>query len=101
MQTHQLDLHLFVKALKFASGADITLEDTHFIVANLISEGRIKGYISQQYNTLVVSKENAFPPSKLKDWKTRKSVDILPIFSASEFDLQKMNFIQTILNQNN
>lgn len=58
MQTNELDLQLFVKALKFASGADITLENTNSILANLISEGRIKGYISQQHNKLVVSKEN-------------------------------------------
>jgi hypothetical protein len=30
--------------------------------ANLIFEGKIKGYISQQHQKLVVSKQTPFPP---------------------------------------
>lgn len=61
-QTHQLDLQHFLIALQFAGENDITMDETHCIVANLIFEGRIKGYISQQHNKLVVSKQNPFPP---------------------------------------
>lgn len=60
-QTHQLDLQHFLIALQFAGENDITMDETHCIVANLIFEGRIKGYISQQHNKLVVSKQNPFP----------------------------------------
>lgn len=61
-QTHQLDLQHFLVALEFAGVNDITMDETHCIVANLIFEGRIKGYISHQHNKLVVSKQNPFPP---------------------------------------
>lgn len=61
-KTHQIDLNLFMEALKFVGEEDITLEETHCIVATLIYESRIKGYISLQHNKLVVSKQNPFPP---------------------------------------
>lgn len=61
-QTHQLDLQHFLVALEFAGVTDITMDETHCIVANLIYDGRIKGYISHQHNKLVVSKQNPFPP---------------------------------------
>lgn len=60
-QSHQLDLNDFLVALQFAGENDITIDETHCIVANLIYEGRIKGYISYQHNKLVVSKQNPFP----------------------------------------
>lgn len=60
-QSHQLDLNDFLLALQFAGENDITIDETHCIVANLIFEGRIKGYISYQHNKLVVSKQNPFP----------------------------------------
>lgn len=59
--SHQLDLQKFLVALQFVGEADITLDETHCIVANLIYEGKIKGYISHQHNKLVVSKQNPFP----------------------------------------
>lgn len=62
MHSHQLDLQHFLTALQFVGENDITMEETHCIVANLIFDGRIKGYISQQHNKLVVSKQNPFPP---------------------------------------
>lgn len=61
-QTHQIDLNHFVEALKFVGEDDMTIEETHCIVATLIYENRIKGYISLQHNKLVVSKQNPFPP---------------------------------------
>ncbi len=60
-QTHQLDLQNFVEALHFVGEDDMTLDETHCIVANLIFEGKIKGYLSHQHNKLVVSKQNPFP----------------------------------------
>jgi nuclear mRNA export protein PCID2/THP1 len=61
LQTHQIDLQSFVTALNFASGEPIEMDETQCIVANLIYENRIKGYISHQHNKLVVSKQNPFP----------------------------------------
>ncbi|CAD7091646.1 unnamed protein product [Hermetia illucens] len=60
--THQLDLSNFQSALEFVGEEGITMDETHCIVANLIYEGRIKGYISHVHNKLVVSKQNPFPP---------------------------------------
>lgn len=61
-QTHQLDLQLFMTALEFVGVTDITMDETHCIVAMLIYDGKIKGYISHVHNKLVVSKQNPFPP---------------------------------------
>lgn len=60
-QSHQLDLLQFLEALRFVGETEMTLDETHCIVANLIFEGKIKGYISHQHNKLVVSKQNPFP----------------------------------------
>jgi len=62
VKTHQIDLNHFMTALHFVGEDDITMEETHCIVANLIYENKIKGYISHQHNKLVVSKQNPFPP---------------------------------------
>ncbi|CAN8022046.1 unnamed protein product [Ixodes persulcatus] len=40
---------------------DVDLDELQCIIANLIYEGKIKGYISLQHQKLVVSKQNAFP----------------------------------------
>ena len=40
---------------------DVDLDETECILANLIYEGKIKGYISHQHQKLVISKANAFP----------------------------------------
>ena len=40
---------------------DIDEDETACIIANLIYEGHIKGYISHQHQKLVVSKQNSFP----------------------------------------
>ncbi|XP_052867079.1 PCI domain-containing protein 2 homolog [Anopheles cruzii] len=59
--THQIDINAFQTALQVSGVEDVSLDETHCIVANLIYEGRIKGYISYQHNKLVISKQNAFP----------------------------------------
>lgn len=67
-QSHQLDLNHFLVALQFVGESEITMDETHCIVANLIYEGRIKGYISHQHNKLVVSKQNPFPALNMVTW---------------------------------
>ena len=43
-------------------GEDIVdIDETQCIVANLIFEGKMKGYISHQHQKVVVSKQNPFP----------------------------------------
>lgn len=59
---HQIPLHLFKAALDFLTGEPNDIEEIHCILANLIFENRIKGYISLQHQKLVVSKNNPFPP---------------------------------------
>jgi len=61
MKTHQIPLSAFLTALKFMKVEDIDEDETACIIANLIYEGRIKGYISHQHQKLVVSKQNSFP----------------------------------------
>ncbi|KAF4532008.1 hypothetical protein B566_EDAN006553 [Ephemera danica] len=61
MQTHQLPISALLTALRCGGVTDADEDETQCIVANLISDGRIKGYISHQHQMLVVSKQNAFP----------------------------------------
>ncbi|XP_076339115.1 PCI domain-containing protein 2 isoform X5 [Tachypleus tridentatus] len=62
LKTHQIPIDAFLLALKFMQVEDIDLDEVHCILANLIYEGKIKGYMSHQHQKLVVSKQNAFPP---------------------------------------
>lgn len=62
MKTHQIPIDAFLAALKMMKVEDIDQDETQCILANLIYEGKIKGYISHQHQKLVVSKQNAFPP---------------------------------------
>ena len=62
MTTHQMPIEAFVVALKLNQVEDIDSDETQCILANLIYEGKIKGYISHQHQKLVVSKQQAFPP---------------------------------------
>ncbi|XP_065313876.1 PCI domain-containing protein 2-like isoform X2 [Gordionus sp. m RMFG-2023] len=59
----QIDITSFLTALNFAGyeEADCDLDEIECLLANLIYEGKIKGYISHQHKKLVVSKLNAFP----------------------------------------
>ncbi|XP_071949369.1 PCI domain-containing protein 2-like [Antedon mediterranea] len=61
MNTHQLPVDAFVSALKWMGESDVDGDEVECIIANLIFQGRIKGYISHQHKKLVVSKQNAFP----------------------------------------
>lgn len=61
LKTHQIPMDAFLAALKFMQVEDVDLDELHCIVANLIYEGKIKGYISLQHQKLVVSKQSAFP----------------------------------------
>jgi len=64
-KSHQLDMGDFLSALHFVGLTDVSLDETHCIVANLIYDGKIKGYISHAHNKLVVSKQNPFPSVSL------------------------------------
>ncbi|XP_066259386.1 PCI domain-containing protein 2 homolog [Euwallacea similis] len=61
LNTHQIPVESLQTALQFLD-QDVDLDETQCIVANLINEGRIKGYISHQHRKVVVSKQNPFPP---------------------------------------
>ena len=61
MKTHQIPIEAFLVALRMMKVEDIDADETQCIIANLIYEGKIKGYISHQHQKLVVSKQNAFP----------------------------------------
>ncbi len=62
MRTHQIPIDAFLIALRMMKVEDIDQDETQCIIANLIYEGKIKGYISFQHQKLVVSKKDAFPP---------------------------------------
>lgn len=59
---HQIDVANFQAALQVMGQDDVDGDETQCIVANLIFDGKIKGYISYQHKKVVVSKQNAFPP---------------------------------------
>lgn len=59
---HQIDIASFQAALQLMGHDDVDADETQCIVANLIYDGKIKGYISYQHKKVVVSKANAFPP---------------------------------------
>ncbi|XP_014675389.1 PREDICTED: PCI domain-containing protein 2-like [Priapulus caudatus] len=62
LKTHQLPIEAFVVALRWMGLEDVDSDEAQCLIANLIYEGKIKGYISHQHQKLVVSKQNAFPP---------------------------------------
>ena len=58
----QIDIARFQAALLAAGAdADIDADETACLLANLIYEGRMKGYISHQHQKLVLSKKDPFP----------------------------------------
>ena len=61
LKTHQMPIDAFLVALKKMGADDIDGDETQCILANLIFEGKIKGYISHQHQKVVVSKQMAFP----------------------------------------
>ncbi|KAL4706464.1 hypothetical protein ACJJTC_003036 [Scirpophaga incertulas] len=60
--SHQIDIASFQAALQIMGHGDVDAAETQCIVANLIYDGKVKGYISHQHQKVVVSKQNAFPP---------------------------------------
>lgn len=62
LNTHQIPVDALQTALVSLGQTDVDLDETQCIVANLIYEGKIKGYISHQHRKVVVSKQNPFPP---------------------------------------
>ncbi|XP_060577197.1 PCI domain-containing protein 2-like [Ruditapes philippinarum] len=60
-KTHQLPIQSFTRALQWMEVEEIDNDETACIVANLICDNKIKGYISYQHQKLVVSKQNPFP----------------------------------------
>uniref|UniRef100_A0A2P2I3A1 PCI domain-containing protein 2 homolog n=2 Tax=Hirondellea gigas TaxID=1518452 RepID=A0A2P2I3A1_9CRUS len=61
-KNHQLDISVFVQAFKWMHMEDVGAEEIECLLANMIYEGKIKGYISHAHKKLVVSKANPFPP---------------------------------------
>jgi len=62
--THQLPIDAFRVALHFMGETDVDVDEVHCIIANLVYEGYIKGYISLQHQKLIISKQNPFPAFK-------------------------------------
>ena len=62
----QLKLHLFVRAFAWL-GCEIGTDEVECILANLIFKGLLKGYISHQKQTLVLSKKDPFPTAAVKN----------------------------------
>ncbi|XP_017768757.1 PREDICTED: PCI domain-containing protein 2 [Nicrophorus vespilloides] len=61
LNTHQIPVDALQTALVSLGQTDVDTDETECIVANLIYEGKIKGYISHQHRKVVVSKQNPFP----------------------------------------
>ncbi|XP_014483917.1 PREDICTED: PCI domain-containing protein 2 [Dinoponera quadriceps] len=61
LNTHQIPVQSLLVALQMYGMEDIDMDETECLLANLIYEGKIKGYISFQHKKLVISKQNPFP----------------------------------------
>ena len=61
----QLKLHLFQRAFAWL-GCPTDMDEVECILANLIFKGLIKGYISHQKQTLVLSKKDPFPTAAIR-----------------------------------
>jgi len=59
--THQIPIQAFTTALRLVGVEEADDDEAACIIANLIYEAKIKGYISHQHQKLVVSKQNPFP----------------------------------------
>ncbi|XP_052782506.1 PCI domain-containing protein 2-like [Mya arenaria] len=60
-KTHQIPVQSFTRALQWMEVDQIDNDETACIIANLICDSKIKGYISYQHQKVVVSKQNPFP----------------------------------------
>ncbi|XP_076664326.1 PCI domain-containing protein 2 [Andrena cerasifolii] len=61
LNIHQIPVQNLLSALQMHGIEDVDMDEVECIVANLIYEGKIKGYISHQHKKLVISKQNPFP----------------------------------------
>ncbi|KAK6631946.1 hypothetical protein RUM44_006976 [Polyplax serrata] len=61
VNSHQIPVEMFLKALLAMKIEDASWDEAECLLANLILEGKVKGYISYQHDTLVVSKLTPFP----------------------------------------
>ncbi|XP_015524099.1 PCI domain-containing protein 2 [Neodiprion lecontei] len=61
LNTHQIPVASLLAALEMHGVDDVDMDETECLVANLIYEGKIRGYISHQHKKLVISKQNPFP----------------------------------------
>ncbi|XP_012137754.1 PCI domain-containing protein 2 isoform X3 [Megachile rotundata] len=61
LNIHQIPIQDLLSALQMHEIHDVDMDEVECIVANLIYEGKIKGYISHQHKKLVISKQNPFP----------------------------------------
>ena len=61
LSIHQIPIQDLLSALEMQGIDDVDMDEVECIVANLIYEGKIKGYISHQHKKLVISKQNPFP----------------------------------------
>lgn len=58
---YQIPIKAFKIAIDLTGGEEVDIQEIHCILANLIYENKIKGYISMQHQKLVISKQNPFP----------------------------------------
>ena len=58
---HQIDIAVFHQALKWMRMEDIDMLETECILANMIYDNKIKGYISHEHQKVVLSKKDPFP----------------------------------------
>lgn len=54
-------MNVLMVSLQMIEDPEIDLDETHCILANLIHEGKVKGYISLSHQKLVLSKIDPFP----------------------------------------
>lgn len=54
-------MNVLVVSLQMIEDPEIDLDETHCILANLIHDGKVKGYISLSHQKLVLSKIDPFP----------------------------------------
>ncbi|KHJ97006.1 PCI domain protein [Oesophagostomum dentatum] len=59
---HLIPLKAFYTIIQYLGVTDVDEDELECIVANLIAEKKIKGYISHQHQKLVISKKDPFPP---------------------------------------
>lgn len=61
--SHLVDTSMILNAVRLVQpDEDIKMEEVHCMLANLIYDGKVKGYLSIGHQKLVLSKANPFPP---------------------------------------